>query len=248
MSRQTRLWSCSLQTVTPPSSHPPLVSIRHLCSDLRNGLGYLTRAYLSADDALLFLFSAIPDGSFESVLPPTIEFDSAAAALRIFHTKVFERKSLVIPAQCEQPLFPLDSTAACQPACPALRVPPLPSAPTAPSGTSRPFGPVRPQYTVARQESGKNTQVYPTCAELYFWNIATSFALLQSRGGAPVRDFFKIKFNWLDYEDLGVLSIIHPDFKAMTISVPRLLQVDFTSLKDPVLDYASHTLIAPTPM
>jgi hypothetical protein len=35
--------------------------------------------------------------------------------------------------------------------------------------------------------------------------------------------------------------MIYPDFKVMTISTPRLLQVDFTSLKDPVLDYASHT-------
>ena len=77
-------------------------------------------------------------------------------------------------------------------------------------------------------------------------DTTTSFTLLQSGGGALVRDFFLFKFNWLDNEDLGVLSIIHPDFKAMTISIPRLLQVDFTSLKDPVLDYASHTSIAPT--
>ncbi len=40
--------------------------------------------------------------------------------------------------------------------------------------------------------------------------------------------------------------MIHPDFEAMAISIPRLLQVDFTSLKDPVLDYAPHTSIAPT--
>jgi len=45
---------------------------------------------------------------------------------------------------------------------------------------------------------------------------------------------------------LGVLSIIHPDFEAMDISTPRLLQADFTSLRDPILDYASHTSIAPT--
>jgi hypothetical protein len=32
----------------------------------------------------------------------------------------------------------------------------------------------------------------------------------------------------------------------MIISIPRLLQVNFMSLRDPVLDYASHTLIAPT--
>ena len=42
--------------------------------------------------------------------------------------------------------------------------------------------------------------------------------------------------------------MIHPDFEAMAISIPRLLQVDFTSLKDPVLNYASHTSITPTCM
>ena len=42
--------------------------------------------------------------------------------------------------------------------------------------------------------------------------------------------------------------MIHPDFKAMAISIPRLLQVDFANLRDPVPDYASHTLITPTHM
>ena len=40
--------------------------------------------------------------------------------------------------------------------------------------------------------------------------------------------------------------MIHPDFEAMAISIPRLLQVDFMSLRDPVPDYASHTSIMPT--
>ena len=35
-------------------------------------------------------------------------------------------------------------------------------------------------------------------------------------------------------------------FEAMAISIPRLLQVNFASLRDPVPDYASHTLITPT--
>jgi hypothetical protein len=42
--------------------------------------------------------------------------------------------------------------------------------------------------------------------------------------------------------------MIHPDFEAMAISIPRLLQVNFANLRDPVPDYASHTLIAPTRM
>ena len=40
--------------------------------------------------------------------------------------------------------------------------------------------------------------------------------------------------------------MIHPDFEAMAISIPRLLQVDVMSLRDPVPDYASHTSIMPT--
>ena len=113
---------------------------------------------------------SVPDGCLQSILPPTVEFDTAAVALSIFHTKVLERKLLVIPAQRATPLFPPDSTAARQPTCPTSIVLPLPLAPTvAPSGTSHPIGPVQPQYTVACQESGKDAHVYPTRAELYCW-------------------------------------------------------------------------------
>ena len=190
---------------------------------------------------------SVPDSCFQSILPPTVEFDSAAAALSIFHTKVLECKLLVIPAQRATPLFPPDSTAACQPTCPTSIVLPLPLAPTAaPSGTSRPIGPVQPQYTVARQESGKDTHVYPTHAELYCRTPQHLLHCYKAEAELRYVICFLIKLNWLDNEDLGVLSMIHPDFKAMAISIPRLLQVDFTSLRDPVLDYASHTSIAPT--
>ena len=84
-----------------------------------------------------------------------VEFDSAAVALRIFHTKVLECKLLVIPVQCKQPPFSLDSAAACQPAHPSLIV--LPSLPSASAGI----------YTVACQESGKDAHINPTHAELY---------------------------------------------------------------------------------
>jgi len=39
--------------------------------------------------------------------------------------------------------------------------------------------------------------------------------------------------------------MMHPDFKDMIDSVPALLDVDFSSLRDPVLDYASQTKIDP---
>ena len=151
----------------------------------------------------LFPLSAVPDGSFQSVLPPTIEFDSAAAALRIFYTKVLERKSLnMIPIQREQPPFSLDSTAACQPARPALIVLPLPSAPAAPGGTTSPIGPIRPQYTVACQESGKDAHVYPTHSELHCRTPQHHLHCYKAEAELLYEIFFLIKLNWLDKEDL----------------------------------------------
>ena len=64
---------------------------------------------------------------------------------------------------------------------------------------SRPTGPVQPQYTVANQESGKDTHAYPTRVELYCWT---------PQHCSHCCIFFLIKLNWLDNEDLGVLSMI----------------------------------------
>jgi hypothetical protein len=172
---------------------------------------------------------SVSDGCFQSVPLPVVEFDSAAAALRIFHTKVLERKSLVNPVQCTHPSFPPDSAAAYQPA--RLASIASPSLPLAPTG----IGPVRPQCAVARQESGKDTHAYPTHAELYRRMPPHHSHCYKAEAELPYAILFLIKLNWLDEEDLGVLSMIHPDFEAMATSIPRLLQVDFTSLRDPSL-------------
>jgi hypothetical protein len=102
------------------------------------------------------------------------------------------------------------------------------------------------QYAVANQESGKDAHVYPTHAKLYRWTPQQRLHCYKAEAKFLYTINFLIKLNWLDNESLGVRSTIHPGFEAMVISIPRLLQVDFTSLKDPVLNYASHTSIAPT--
>jgi hypothetical protein len=220
------------------------VSIRHSRFDFRNGLGYSAWAYLSVDDALLFL-SSDPDGPIQSVLLPPVEFHSAAVALTIFHSKVLESKSLVIPVQCKKSLS-LDSTTALQLAHPASIVPPLASAPTVLGGRGHPTRPALSQFAIANQELGKDAHVYPTCAELYHQMPQQRSHCYKAEAEFSYAICFLIKLNWLDNQNLGVISTIHLDFEAMVISIPRLLQVNFTSLKDPVLDYASHTLIAPT--
>ena len=180
----------------------------------------------------------VPDTCLQPVLPATVEFDSAAAALRIFHTKSLERKSLVTPAQRVQPPFPLDSFAC----TPSIAPPPLP-----PAAATTGIRPARQQATVATpQESGKKgTHVYPTRAELYCRTPQDHSHCYKAEAELPYVIFFLIKLSWLEERDLGVLSTTHPDFEAMITSIPRLLKVDFTSLKTPVMDYASHTSIAP---
>ena len=99
---------------------------------------------------------------------------------------------------------------------------------------------------VACQELGKDAHAYPASAELYFPTPQHHLHCYKAEAELSYVIFFLIKLNWLDKEDLGVLSMIHPDFEAMAISIPRLLQVDFMSLRGPVPDYASHTSIMPT--
>jgi hypothetical protein len=104
----------------------------------------------------------VTDVCLRPVLPATVEFDSAVAALRIFHTKSLERKSPVTPTQRVQLPFSLDSFA-----CPPSRIAPPPLPPAA--ATAAMIRPARQQAMVATpQEPGKkDTHVYPTRAELY---------------------------------------------------------------------------------
>ncbi len=82
-------------------------------------------------------------------------------------------------------------------------------------------------------------------AELYRRTPQDHSHCYKAEAELPYVIFFLIKLSWLEERDLGVLSRIHLDFEVMITSIPRLLKVDFTSLKNPVMDYASHTSIAP---
>jgi hypothetical protein len=73
---------------------------------------------------------------------------------------------------------------------------------------SRPTGPAQPQYTVANQESGKDTHAYPTHVELYCRTPQHHLHCYKAEAEFLYAIFFLIKLNWLDNEDLGVLSMI----------------------------------------
>jgi hypothetical protein len=154
----------------------------------------------------------VPDTYLQPVLPATVEFDLAVAALRIFHTKSLERKSPVTPAQRVQPPFSLDSFA-CPP---SIAPPPLP-----PAAATAGIRPARQQAMVATpQEPGKkDTHVYPTRAELYCRTPQDHSHCYKAEAELPYVIFFLIKLSWLEERDLRVLSRIHPDFEAMITSI-----------------------------
>lgn len=55
-----------------------------------------------------------------------------------------------------------------------------------------------------------------------------------------------VKGGWLNVADLFAVSLAYPDLQDMIELVPDLLQLDFSSLRDSVLDYATQTLIEPS--
>jgi hypothetical protein len=101
--------------------------------------------------------------------------------------------------------------------------------------------------------AGTNTRVkhhtgkkYPTACELYKEYPQNTLQYYQTAGDFSNTCFFLVKGGWLNVADLFAVSLAYPDLQDMIESVPDLLQLDFSSLRDPVLDYATQTLIEPS--
>ena len=102
--------------------------------------------------------------------------------------------------------------------------------------------PTRRPVSAAQKKRGKDP---PLACELYRDFPQNVMQYYQTEGDFSNVIFFLVKEGWLSEQDLHSVSMMHPDFKDMIESVPDLLEVDFSSLRDPVLDYASQTKIDP---
>ena len=102
--------------------------------------------------------------------------------------------------------------------------------------------PPRRPVSAAQKKRGKEP---PSACELYRIYPQNVLQYYQTEGDFSNVIFFLVKGGWLSGQDLHSVSMMHPDFKDMIDSVPALLEVDFSSLRDPVLDYASQTKIDP---
>ena len=76
--------------------------------------------------------------------------------------------------------------------------------------------------------------------------MLVSLQYYQTEGDFSNTCFFLVKGGWLNETDLFAVSLAYPELQDMIESVPGLLQLDFSSLRDPVLDYATQTLIEPS--
>ena len=108
--------------------------------------------------------------------------------------------------------------------------------------TVAPPPPPRRPVSKAQNQRGKEP---PFAFELYQTYPQNVLQYYQTEGDFSNIIFFLVKGGWLSKQDLHSVSLIQPDFKDMIDSVPALLKVDFSSLCDPVLDYASQTNINP---
>lgn len=98
---------------------------------------------------------------------------------------------------------------------------------------------VRSKY---RTSSGKK---YPTACQLYKDYPQNTLQYYQTVGDFSNTCFFLVKGGWLNKTELCLVSCAYPDLQDMIESVPGLLDIDFSSLRNPVLDYATQVLIEP---
>ena len=96
--------------------------------------------------------------------------------------------------------------------------------------------------------SSSNNKI-PTAAKLY-----AAYPQDKRKSYKAVADFFYVLFalvknGWLCGDDYlaakKLFSSVHPDYEAIIVNVPKLLNVDFSSLKLPRHDYMSQVQIEP---
>lgn len=102
--------------------------------------------------------------------------------------------------------------------------------------------PPRRPVSTAQKNRGKEP---PQAFELYRTYPQNVMQYYQTEGDFSNVIFFLVKGQWLGEQDLYSVAMMHNDFKDMIDSVPALLDLDFSSLREPVLDYASQTEVSP---
>ena len=104
---------------------------------------------------------------------------------------------------------------------------------------------------IVEEEEGKmfssSNNKIPTAAKLY-----AAYPQDKRKSYKAVADFFYVLFalvknGWLCGDDYlaakTLFSSMHPDYEAIIVNVPKLLKVDFSSLKLPRHDYISQVQI-----
>ena len=109
-------------------------------------------------------------------------------------------------------------------------------------GSSRIILPAVTKKATSNRDKGK---IPPSACELYGAHPQSALQYYQTEGDFVNTCFFLVKDGWLSRSELLLVSAACPDIKDMIESVPHLLQVDFSSLRDPVPDYAAQTTIDP---
>ncbi len=183
-----------------------------------------------------------------------ISTSTGDAAIRMFHTNIMLANVTMskIISTCPAPSLPTTIRTTVPQQAPmgaspcvanqAVAVPRVATNRGVSNAAVAPPPPTRRPVSAAQKKRGKDP---PLACELYRDFPQNVMQYYQTEGDFSNVIFFLVKEGWLSEQDLHSVSMMHPDFKDMIESVPDLLEVDFSSLRDPVLDYASQTKIDP---
>ena len=208
---------------------------------MRINVGYCGQFYVLCSklgsSGLYCLLVSVPSligcASLLGTIPVPVFMSTGEAAIKRFDTNFILSSSSFTKKTA---LLPLDTA-------PSVDSTPRQSTPlTAPLGQD----PTPPVAGTNSRDKHRTSKKYPTACELYKEYPQNTLQIYQTAGDFSNTCFFLVKGGWLNVADLFAVSLAYPDLQDMIESVPDLLQLDFSSLRDPVLDYATQTLIEPS--
>ena len=84
----------------------------------------------------------------------------------------------------------------------------------------------------------------PTPVELYKRMSQVPEATYKTEGTFNNALYFIVKNGWLQEDELAILSSMNPEYEALIVNVPQLMNKDFSELFLPRLDYSDQQKIS----
>lgn len=167
-----------------------------------------------------------------------LEFSAAEAIARLYSPNRFNQQSTTT----NKPTLSLATSTQVGTSLTTLGVPDQLAASLPQAPAVRDHSPLSSMTSSGKQVG--SAPRYPRACDLYRSRpqlLATSYRAEAIFSYALV---FLVRDEWCNDEDLSALSAVHPDYDALIRCVPEMQVLDFSSLREPLADYESHTTVS----